>query len=222
MSAGTAPAVIFDLDGTLVDSVPDLHAASAAMLRGLGRAPLPLDEVRGFVGNGVARLVERCLAATGGADAVLRAEARALFDAAYIRDIATLTRPYDGVEAALDALAARGCRLGVCTNKPEAMAAEVLAGLGLAPRIAALVGGDTAGALKPDPAPLRLCHARLGGGPVLFVGDSETDAASATAAGAPFALFTGGYRKSPVESFEMVLAFDDFADLIAFVGSGLR
>ncbi|MDT8344365.1 MAG: phosphoglycolate phosphatase [Thermohalobaculum sp.] len=217
-----ARAVVFDLDGTLVDSAPDIHAAANVMLAALGRAPLDLGRVTSFVGNGVAKLVERCLDATGGADAALGAHAFGIFREAYHAAPASLTRPYPGVEAALDALAGAGCRLGLCTNKPEGPTRQVLDALGLARHFGAVVGGDTLAVMKPDPAPLRLCLDRLGAGPALYVGDSETDAATARAAGLPFALFTRGYRKSPVESFEAVLAFDDFAALVPFALDTMR
>jgi len=217
-------AVVFDLDGTLVDSAPDIHAAANVMLAALGRAPLDLSQVTSFVGNGVAKLVERCLAATGGADEALGARAFGIFREAYHAAPAVLTRPYPGVEGALDALAGAGCALGLCTNKPEGPTRQVLEGLGLARHFGAVVGGDTLAVMKPDPAPLELCLERLGAAPAdgLYVGDSETDAATARAAGLPFALFTRGYRKSPVESFETVLSFDDFAALAPFVVGATR
>lgn len=211
--------VVFDLDGTLVDSAPDLQAAAAAMLRDLGRPPLSLAQIKGFVGNGIAKLVERCLAASGGPPADPEA-ALAAFRRSYAAAPVALTRPYPGVAAALQRLRGAGIRLGVCTNKPQAPALAVLEGLRLADHFAAVVGGDLLPVLKPDPAPLRLCLDLLGaaGGPALFVGDSETDAATARNAGLPFALFTEGYRKSPVESFEAELVFSDYAALGGLLG----
>jgi phosphoglycolate phosphatase len=214
-------AVAFDLDGTLIDSAPDIHAAAAAMLAALGRPAPSVAAVTGFVGNGVARLVARCLDATGGggADAALHARALALFEDAYEAAPAALARPYPGVLAALDAFAAEGLALGVCTNKPQKVAEATLAALDLARCFGALVGGGAGVALKPDPAPLRLTLARLGAAPeaALFVGDSEIDAETARAADVPFALFTEGYRKSPVEALAPAFAFADFARLAPFV-----
>lgn len=223
-TATTTGAVVFDLDGTLVDSAPDLHAAANVMLAELGRSRLDLSQVTSFVGNGVAKLVERCLAATGGFDEAVNARAFAVFREAYHAAPAALTRPFPGVIDALDALAGAGYALGVCTNKPEGPTFQVLEALGLASRFAAVVGGDTLPVMKPDPAPLLLCVERLAAGTerALYVGDSETDATTAHAAGLPFALFTRGYRKSPVESFETVLAFDDFARLAPFVTAATR
>ncbi|MEO1459590.1 MAG: HAD family hydrolase, partial [Pseudomonadota bacterium] len=133
-------AVVFDLDGTLVESAPDLHAAAVRMLAGLGRPALDLATVTGFVGNGVGKLVERCLVATGGEDG-LQAEALAAFHRHYAAAPTALTRPYEGVADALAALAAAGLPLGVCTNKPEAMARRVLTDLDLAAPFGAVVGG---------------------------------------------------------------------------------
>ncbi len=209
---------MFDLDGTLVDSAPDIHAVGARTLADLGRPPVTLDQTRAFVGNGAAVFVARCLEATGGAaDPALRAEALRLFHAHYEADPAGLTRPYPGVPALLARLRAAGMPMGVCTNKPLRPAQGVLAALDLAGFFGAVVGGDTLPVLKPDPAPLRLTLDRLGADPAaaLFVGDSETDAATAQAAGLPLALFTQGYRRSPVAAIPHAFAFDAFDDLSA-------
>ena len=216
MSQAPLRAVVFDLDGTLVDSAPDLHAAANALLEEKGLEPMTLAEVRGFVGNGVAKLVERCLEARG-----VPAKGRALADAVtrykefYGAAPAALTRPYDGVEAMLGALTARGLLLGVCTNKPEGLSHQVLAGTALDRHLRAVVGGDTTRAMKPDPLPLSHCLELLGAdvGETLYVGDSETDADTATAAGMEFALYSGGYRKRPLALFEDCFVFHDFAAL---------
>lgn len=212
----TIAAVIFDLDGTLVHSAPDIHAAVAKMLHGLGRPSLTLDEVISFVGNGVPKLLERVLAATGGPGGEAET-ARELFYDAYRAAPAALTQPYPGVLALLDALKEAELPLGVCTNKPEDFTHVILDQLGLHARFAAIVGGDRLPVKKPDPAPLRLCFEELGVAPAdgLYVGDSETDEATAHALGAPFAFFTGGYRKQPVAAFRAAYAFDHFNDLTA-------
>lgn len=214
-------AVIFDLDGTLVDSVPDIHAAVAAFLTERGHAPLDLATVTSFVGNGVPVLLQRVLRAVGepyDAEAVAAAEPR--FLAIYGIEPSALSRLYPGVPAALAALAAAGYRLGVCTNKPTAPTRQVLADFGLSDRFAAVVGGDTLPQRKPDPAPLRRVAELLGVEmtAVAYVGDSEVDAATAAAAGVPFLLFTEGYRKSPVEDLPYHACFDDFARLPELLG----
>jgi phosphoglycolate phosphatase len=210
--------IVFDLDGTLVDSAPDLHAAVNRMLAELGRPPLALKQVEGFIGNGVPKLVERCLDATGGVDG-LHADAVIRFRRHYDAAPAELTRPFADVVETARALRRAGCRLGICTNKPEAPARKLLALLGMDGLFDAVVGGDTLPSQKPDPAPLRRAFDGLGGAArrALYVGDSETDAETATNAGIPFALFTRGYRKSPVESFETVISFAEFRDLGAFL-----
>jgi len=209
------PVIVFDLDGTLIDSAPDLHAAAEQMLRNLGRPAVTLGQVTSFIGNGVPKLVERCLAATGGVPAPeLQAKALALFRRFYDAAPVALTRPYPGVPEMLDRFAAAGFRLGVCTNKPRGPAEAILAALAIGRYVGAVVGGDTLTVIKPDPAPLRLCFERLEAGVAKFyVGDSETDAATARAAGVPFLLFSGGYRKSPAEAMGAALVFDRFDEL---------
>jgi len=212
-------AVIFDLDGTLVDSAPDIHAAALALLEERGAPPVTLAQVHGFVGNGIANFVERSLDAVGkpakGAE-LNRATER--FKELYGTAPAKLTRPYDGVEAMLGALSARGLLLGVCTNKLEALTRQVLAGVGLDRHLRAAVGGDTLKVMKPDPEPLRHCAKLLGVSidEALYVGDSETDADTAAAAGMAFALYSGGYRKRPLDQFEDCFVFHDFAALTEF------
>ncbi|MDP4034447.1 MAG: phosphoglycolate phosphatase [Pseudorhodobacter sp.] len=205
--------VIFDLDGTLIDSAPDIHAASNRVLAAEGFAPLSLPQVRSFIGKGVPHLVARLLEASGEAPNGPRHAAMvARFSASYESAVG-LTRPYPGVAAALDALAATGLRLGLCTNKPVAPARAVLRHLGLNHHFAALIGGDSLPQRKPDPAPLLAVLAALGGGAAVYVGDSEVDAATAAAARLPFALFTEGYRKTPVADLPHAAAFADFAAL---------
>jgi phosphoglycolate phosphatase len=220
MSQAPLRAIIFDLDGTLVDSAPDLHAVANLMLAEKGLAPLTLAKVRGFVGNGIPKLVERCLEAAK-QPATGRALARAVirFKAHYGAAPAELTRPNDGVEAMLGGLSARGLLLGVCTNKPEGLTRQVLAGVALDRHLRAVVGGDTTRAMKPDPEPLGHCLRLLGAGAdeALYVGDSETDADTAAAAGLEFALYSGGYRKRPLALFEDCFVFHDFAALAAHV-----
>ena len=214
-------AVIFDLDGTLVHSAPDLHGAAEAMLADLGRRTVTLDQVIGFVGNGVPKLVERCLAATGGVprDGIEHALAR--FDRYYRQNPIRLTRPYPGVGKLLHDLAGAGLALGICTNKPQAATHQVLDGLGMTGIFGAVVGGDTLAVRKPDAAPLLAVMQSLGidRDQTLYVGDSETDAAAAQAADLRFALFTGGYRKTPVSELAHDWAFDRHADLATWIRS---
>jgi len=205
--------VIFDLDGTLLHSAPDLHAAANKTLASMGLGPLSIEVVTSFVGNGVPKLVERCLAVYNRSST---AEAVATFLEFYDADPTTLTRPYSGVVECLTALKAAGSRLAVCTNKPEAPARVILDGLDLTRFFDFIAGGDTYPTMKPDPAPLHGCAAALGGDSI-YVGDSETDEKTATNAAMTFALFEGGYRKTPVGEMQHDLLFTDFADLTKFV-----
>ena len=215
-------AVIFDLDGTLVDSLPDIHAAANRLLGERGHGPLAPAQVRGFVGNGMGVLVERLLAAAGeaaGPDDLAAAQARYrdLYDAAP----SECSSLYPGVRATLERLQERGLALGVCTNKPEAPARRILADLGIDGFFPVLVGGDSLPQRKPDPAPLVQAATGLGAATdsVLYVGDSEVDAATAKAAGVRFALHTEGYRKTPAAEIHHDLRFAHFERLPALVNA---
>jgi phosphoglycolate phosphatase len=130
-----------------------------------------------------------------------------------------LTKPYPGVPEALRRLQQAGYALGVLTNKPEAPARQILEDLGLADLVDGLVGGDSLGTRKPDPAGLHHLKARLGGGPAVFVGDSEVDAETAVRAGLPFALFSEGYRKLPVTEIPHRCWFASFSELPELIGA---
>lgn len=211
--------LIFDLDGTLIDSAADIHAAANHVLAEQGLAPLSLAEVRSFIGRGVPHLVACLLQAVGEDPAgPLHAPMVARFTADY-EEAVGLTVPYPGVAAALEALAGAGHRLGICTNKPLLPARAVLRHLALEPAFEVVHGGDSHPLKKPDPAPLMAALQALGGGPALYIGDSEVDAECAQRAGLTFVLFTEGYRKTPVEALPHAAAFADFADLPALVAS---
>ena len=187
------PALIFDLDGTLVHSAPSLCAAGNALLAELGRAPVSLETYIGFVGKGMRRQVEGLLAHTGDVPGEFEAHF-ARFRETYDADPLVATKAYPGVVAALERLAGRGHRMGICTQKAGAPARAVLEGLGLTRFFEVITAGDTLDVLKPDPAMPAHTLAGLGGGPALFMGDSETDAATARAAGMPFVLHALGYH----------------------------
>jgi phosphoglycolate phosphatase len=205
-----------------VDSVPDLAAALNRALAEAGLPPHPPEAVARMVGHGVERLVERGFAAAG-APLDMAALPRWVqrFLQFYAADLSTLTRPYPGVPEALEALAAAGWRLGVCTNKPTRLAAELLDALGLGRRFGAVVGGDAAPERKPHPASLRMALDRLGvaAAAAVFVGDSETDVLTARAAGVPVALVRGGYTALPVEALGADAVVDDPAALPASLES---
>jgi phosphoglycolate phosphatase len=192
--------VAFDLDGTLADTSPDLAAALNHALVQLGRPQVPTDSVRHLVGHGARALLRRGLAATGEAPEELVEEGFPIFIDHYLHHICVGTRPYEGVEAALDRLTTQGIRVAVCTNKAEVLTFAVLDALGWRDRFDAIVGGDTFPVRKPDPAPLYEAIARAGGGRAAFVGDSITDADTAKAAALPFVAVSFGFSDRPVEA----------------------
>lgn len=204
--------IVFDLDGTLIDSAPDIHASACRVLAEEGLAPMTLPQVRGMIGHGVAHLVGRLLEARGlPREGAQHTRMTASFTAGY-EGAVNLTQPYPGVPQALERLAAAGARLGICTNKPQAATLSVLRHLHLGP-FAAVVGGDSLAVRKPDPAPLRAALDALGDGPAVYVGDSEVDAQTAAAAGLPFLLYTEGYRRAPVTALPQTAAFADWGAL---------
>ncbi|MFN7225458.1 MAG: phosphoglycolate phosphatase [Paracoccaceae bacterium] len=206
--------IVFDLDGTLIDSAPDIHAAVARMLADEGQAALDLATITSFIGNGLPKLVERVIARVGMETSDHQRLTKVTLDH-YNAASSDLTRPYPGVVAALSALQQAGHAMAVCTNKPVAPARAILLDLGLEPFFTSVVGGDSLPVTKPDPAPLHACIAALGGGWTVYVGDSEVDAATAAAAAVPFVLFTEGYRKSPVAEMTHQASFSDFQTLFA-------
>ena len=214
-------AVVFDLDGTLVHSAPDLCAAANRMLRDLGHPPLDLDTVVGFIGQGVEALVRRCLRHVGHNPRDLP-RAMSLFHAHYAQDLTTLTRPYAGVRPMLERLSAAGLALGLCTNKPEKPARALCRELDLERFFSIILGGDTLPVRKPDPAPLRHVIAELRSTlpRTLYVGDSETDYLTARRAGVAFAFFEGGYQIADIAGFRPDFTFADMQQLAPRVLSG--
>jgi phosphoglycolate phosphatase len=206
-------AVIFDLDGTLIDSAPDIHAAANALMERHGFDPFTPEDTRSFIGSGVPHFITCCLRARDRVgDGALRARLIEDFIALYETAV-NLTQVYPGVREALTTLSTEPYALGLCTNKPVGPARAVLAHLGLDAHFPVVIGGDSLTVRKPDPAPLQATAAALGARDVIFVGDSEVDAETAARAGLPFALYTQGYRKGPVENIAHDRAFDDFAEL---------
>lgn len=194
----TARAVLLDLDGTLLDTLPDIAAAACAMLSERGRAPLPAAAVRDFIGSGIRTLVERCLEATGDArtDETLE-EAERSFRRHYERLNGTASRPFPGVIETLESLRSRGIALACVTNKARAFTVPLLRSTRLLPYFDAVVTSDDAGERKPHPAPfLQACRA-LGVSPAeaLVVGDSALDAQAGRAAGCTVLLVSYGYTE---------------------------
>jgi phosphoglycolate phosphatase len=183
---------LFDLDGTLLDSAPDLHAALDRLMARLGLPGFARAEVVAMVGDGARALVERALAARGRSFDPAALEA---FLADYTAHAAVATRPFPGILDTLDALGAEGWSLAICTNKPEAATRALLGALGLLGRFAAIGAGDSFAVRKPDPAHL-LATLRLAGGDpaaAVMVGDHRNDVAAALGAGLPCVFAAWGY-----------------------------
>jgi phosphoglycolate phosphatase len=196
-----APTIVFDLDGTLVDTAPDLVATLNIIFGREGLPPLAYDVARNMVGRGARTLIERGLAAEGRTPAAGDVDRLVKdFIAHYSEHIADSSRPFPGLEATLDALAATGCRFAVCTNKLEWLSRRLLDALGLSGRFVAICGADTFGIQKPDPELLRRTIARAAGHPerAVMVGDSISDVAAARGAGVPIIGVDYGYTETPV------------------------
>ncbi len=196
MSAAT---IVFDLDGTLVDTAPDLIDTLNIMLERHGEPPVAYQAARALIGGGVRPLIERALVARKLGPAEIDAIFKEYLDH-YVAHIADRSRPYPGLLDALDILERRGHRFAVCTNKLEWLALRLLEALDLKQRFAAICGPDTFGIRKPDPGILHQTRARAGGRAehAVMIGDSGTDVVTARAAGMPVVLVDFGYTEIPV------------------------
>lgn len=219
-----ADTIIFDLDGTLVDTAGDLTASLNHALESLGRATIDPSDVRAMVGHGARKLLERGLAATGEVTPDLVESGVSPFLDHYAANIAVHSRPFEGVEQALAALEAEGLGLAICTNKPVALARALVAELGWSARFRALLGADSRPWKKPDPRHLTDTLAEAKGRAAIFVGDSRTDADTAKAAGVPLVLVSFGYSTEPVDTLgadALIHHFDALAPAIATIQSGV-
>ena len=209
-------AVVFDLDGTLIDSVGDIVGAANRLLAEEGRAPVSADAGRAMVGEGAVPLIERAFAATGAP--VPAAALPGLLDryrAIYERHPIDETTLYPGVIETLEALADDGAVLGVCTNKPHEISLVVLAELGLARHFAAVFGGDALPVRKPDPAHLDAVIDAMGAAKpsAIHVGDSPTDVAVARNANVPIIAVSHGYSRVPHAELGADALIDSFTEL---------
>jgi phosphoglycolate phosphatase len=203
--------VVFDLDGTLIDSLPDVTNAANALLADEGLPSIPQSTVRGFIGLGERVFLDRLIAATdldvGRYDALM-----GRFFTHY-KNSTGATVIFPGVLDCLAALKADGYRLAICTNKPSGPLKSVLDALDLERWFDAVVAGDSLPIRKPDPAPLRLAFDQIGATEGVYVGDSDVDAATAQNAGVPFAFFTEGICTVPHDEIPKDRAFSDFAEV---------
>jgi phosphoglycolate phosphatase len=207
--------IVFDLDGTLVDTAPDLTNALNDVLTRRGHAPVEAETIRACVGHGARIMIEEALRRTGARDNVDRMLAEFLIH--YEANIANDSRAFPGAVAALEALAAQGATLAVCTNKREDLSRKLLEELDLAHYFAGLAGRDTFAVSKPDPGHLTGVIALAGGDPsrAVMVGDSEIDLATAKAAGVPAILVSFGYAASTLDVLVPEAVIDHFDELSA-------
>ena len=210
------PTIVFDLDGTLVDTAGDLVATINAILGREGMAPVDFDTAVAMVGSGARVMLQSAFTAQG--RSLTPEKLEALFEdflAHYDEHLVDTSRPYPGVEAALDRFIAGGWRLAVCTNKTHRSALKLLGLLGLAERFAAITGQDTFSFRKPDPRHLTETIRRAGGdiADAVMVGDSATDVDTAIAAGVPVVAVTFGYSATPVTELGATVLIDHFDEL---------
>jgi phosphoglycolate phosphatase len=210
----------FDLDGTLVDSAPDIIGALNKVLHEQGVQPYHLDDARPLIGRGAMELLRRAFALAGAP--LAPEQEKPLLERMlmlYERHISDLTRAYPGMEAALDALAARGARFCVCTNKHNYLAVELLSRMGLSGRFGAIKGADVVPNKKPSPDHLIAAISEMDGDMrrVIMIGDSETDHMTARNARVPSILFTHGYSERPLAELRpeaLLDGFDQLADAV--------
>ena len=208
------PALIFDFDGTLIDSAGEIAQGLNALLAESSRPTLSLERVRSFIGDGAAKLVERAFAATGGPAADPPAMVRRYLEL-YEAMAGAPDQLFPEVLETLAGLRAAGHRLGLCTNKPERATRKLLGLLGMDGLFDSVVGGDTLPQRKPDPAPVRHVLAALGGGPGVMIGDNGNDVAAGQGAGLPVIVLSYGYPRVPPHELGAELVIDRFGELPA-------
>ncbi|MGQ3049105.1 MAG: phosphoglycolate phosphatase [Niveispirillum sp.] len=210
------PALIFDFDGTLIDSAPDIALGLNRLLAAEGRRELPLADVHQMIGDGAGRLVEQAFAATGTA---LTPDERGPMTERYLAIYGALPVDraciYPGVVETLTALKQAGHRLGLCTNKPAGISLDLLRELGMGALFDAVAGGDSVARKKPHPDPLVFVMERLGvgAGGAVMVGDNANDVAAARGAGVPVVAVAYGYPRMALEDLGADIIIDRFADL---------
>ncbi len=213
-------AIVFDLDGTLLDTAPDLCGTLNELLAEHGRPTIPLDRLRPMIGDGAAKMVERGFAASGDVPADFTGLVRRFIEL-YAARIAAETRPFPGVVDCLERLRAVGTQLAICTNKTTSLTESLLAALDLAAYFPVVIGGDGP-ARKPDPRHLLAVVERLGVTPqsTLMIGDSINDVAAAKAAGIKVVAVTFGYTTTPALELGADAVIDSFAELPRLLGLG--
>lgn len=219
-AANSAPTIVFDLDGTLIDTAPDLVDTLNVILARERLAPVPFETARSMIGGGARTLIERGLQADGRSGAA--AEVDRLYSdfvAHYSEHLADRSQPFPGAIAAIEQLAAHGCRFAICTNKLEWLSVRLLEALGISGHFAAICGQDTFGVQKPDPGILLQTIRKAGGhtGRAVMVGDSISDIKVARAAKVPVIAVDFGYTETPVSTLDPDLIIGNFDRLPAAV-----
>jgi len=220
-----SPTIVFDLDGTLIDTAPDLINTLNVIFAREGLPPVPYEAARNAIGGGARAMIARGIEAEGRAFSTQKLDQMfADFIAHYSDHVADRSRPFPGLVDALDALTARGCQFAVCTNKLEQLSVLLLGQLNLADRFAAICGQDTFGIQKPDPEILRRTVAAARGTMqhTIMIGDSNTDIRTARAAGVPVVAVDFGYSDRPVAEFgpdRIISHFDQLPAAIAAIFS---
>ena len=222
-SANDYPAaIIWDLDGTLIDSAPDLAQALNTLLREQGYASLEEDQVRTMIGNGLAKLIERGFKAAG--LAMRGPQLQNLlprFMLIYSECATNETRLYPGARSVLQHFTNAGVHQGICTNKSEDISKQILAELSVADHFEVVVGGDTTAARKPDPLPLRACLEALNVSPddSVMIGDSGVDVDTARAIKMPIGIVTYGYTRGSVSNLGADVLIDSLSSVPNLVGA---
>lgn len=204
----------FDLDGTLLDTSGDLAAAVNYAIATDGRPPFAVDAIRPFVGKGAKVMLERALSASGGYDEALLARMLPILLDYYEQNLAIHSVPYPGLIAAIEGLEKAGVKLAICTNKAERFTIPLLHQIGLFERFASVIGGDTLGVTKPDPAPIHEMVKRAGGGRTIFLGDTINDIAGARNADLPSVAVSFGFLDGAVETLGADAVIDHFDELL--------
>tara|TARA_R110002073_G_scaffold336557_1_gene535423 strand:+ start:16043 stop:16723 length:681 start_codon:yes stop_codon:yes gene_type:complete len=214
--------LVFDLDGTLIESAPAIRAVGNQFLASLNLEPLSLGETVACIGGGSPQFVRLILEARSAYEEAVFDDRFLQFTKLYNAASPHLNRPFEGAEDALRSLASAGHALALCTNKPAAPTMKVLDALGWSNLFGAVIAGDTLPIRKPDPAPLLEAARRIDCQSILYFGDSEVDAETAVNASVPFVLFTEGYRKATEDELVHVARYSSYSEFGSVVASALH
>ena len=213
----TNPNIVFDLDGTLIDSAPSLCKAGNLLLDKINRSAVEVEVYKKFIGKGLKKQVEQLLNYSGGVPNDDLNTYFNIFAEFYNLDPLVATKPFDGVQNMLESLKVLSPKLAICTQKMEKPARAVLKGLRLEHYFDGFAFGDSLPVMKPDPAMVNYSIRNFDQGPLIYVGDSETDAITSKNVGAKFLLFSGGYRTSSINKIDHYAVFDHHSQLLSIL-----